>query len=156
MAKYNYWLTQEGLTLLEGWARDGLTNGQIAHNMGIDEATFYRYQKRFCEMRKAIKKGKEVVDYEVENALLKRALGYEFQETKTKTTINGIETTIITKHIPPDTGAAAFWLKNRRPDKWRDRPEPEGDAALLKKAKELLEDIDSVVDKETERIPDEL
>ena len=66
------------------------------------------------------------------------------------------ETTVITKHIPPDTGAAAFWLKNRRPDKWRDKPEPEGDAVLLKKAKELLEDIDSVVDKEAERIPDEL
>lgn len=154
--KYEYWITQEGLTLLKGWAREGLTNEQIAKNCSINTDTLYTWKKKYPEISEAIKKGKEVVDYEVENALLKRALGYEFQETKTKTTINGIETTIITKHIPPDTGAAAFWLKNRRPDKWRDRPEPEGDAALLKKAKELLEDIDSVVDKETERIPDEL
>lgn len=154
--KYQRWLEPDGLILLEGWARDGLTDEQIAHNCGCNIATLYEWKKKYPEISEAIKKGKEVVDYEVENALLKRALGYELQETKTKTTINGIETTIITKHIPPDTGAAAFWLKNRRPDKWRDKPEPEGDAVLLKKAKELLEDIDSVVDKEAERIPDEL
>ena len=132
--KYEYWLTQEGLTLLEGWARDGLTDQQISKNCNINTDTLYTWKKKYPEISEAIKKGKEVVDYEV----------------------NGIETTIITKHIPPDTGAAAFWLKNRRPDKWRDKPEPEGDAVLLKKAKELLEDIDSVVDKEAERIPDEL
>ena len=123
MAKYDKWLSPEGLILLEGWARDGLTDEQIAHNMGISTKTLYNWKNKLLPILQAIKKGKEVVDYEVENALLKRAIGYEYTETKTRTSRNGIEITTTNKHVPPDTGAAAFWLKNRRPDRWRDRPE---------------------------------
>jgi len=95
--KFEYWLTDDGLILLEGWARDGLTDEQIAHNCGISVATLYNWKNKHVDILEALKKGKEVVDYEVENALHKKA-------------ING------------DVTAMIFWLKNRRPEKWRDKP----------------------------------
>lgn len=119
--KYQRWLEPDGLTLLEGWARDGLTDEQIAHNMGINKSTLYDYKNKHSEISDALKKGKEVVDYEVENALLKKAL-------------NG------------DVTAQIFWLKNRRVSKWRDKPEPPVDDDALKKARELLDGVDSAID----------
>lgn len=136
--KYEYWLSPEGLTLLEGWARDGLTDEQIADNCGISVATLYRWKKAHCEICDALKKGKEVVDIEVENALLKKAMGYNAEVKKTfKVRIidydpdtgrkikehEELKTGIDEVHIPADTTAQIFWLKNRRPDKWRDKPE---------------------------------
>jgi transcriptional regulator with XRE-family HTH domain len=78
--KYEQWLTKEGLLLIEGWARDGLTDEQIAHNMGIRRSTLSEWKKKFPDISDALKRGKEVVDRQVENALLKRALGYQFEE----------------------------------------------------------------------------
>ena len=120
--KFERWIAPEGLLLLEGWARDGLTDEQIAHNAGIAAGTLYEWKKRFPEISKAMKKGKEVVDREVENALLKRALGYEYQETRVEVgEKDGRKVIETTKQMPPDVGAAAFWLKNRRRDRYRDR-----------------------------------
>ena len=145
--KYQQWLDPEGLTLLEGWARDGLTDEQIAGNIGINTSTLYDWKNKFPKISEALKKGKEVVDIQVENALLKRALGYEFQETRVeKSDKDGTKIIQTLKHIPADTTAQIFWLKNRRPDKWRDKPEMPGDSDMLKKAKELLEGIDSAID----------
>ena len=145
--KYQQWLETEGLTLLEGWARDGLTDEQIAGNIGINTSTLYDWKNKFPKISEALKKGKEVVDIQVENALLKRALGYEFQETRVeKSDKDGTKIIQTLKHIPADTTAQIFWLKNRRPDKWRDKPEIPGDSDILKKAKELLEGIDSAID----------
>lgn len=78
--KYEYWLTEDGLTLLEGWARDGLTDEQIAHNTGITATTLYAWKNKYPEISESLKKGKEVIDRQVENALLKRALGFEYEE----------------------------------------------------------------------------
>ena len=145
--KYQQWLEPEGLTLLEGWARDGLTDEQIAGNIGINTSTLYDWKNKFPKISEALKRGKEVVDIQVENALLKRALGYEFQETRVeKSDKDGTKIIQTLKHIPADTTAQIFWLKNRRPDKWRDKPEIPGDSDMLKKAKELLEGIDSAID----------
>lgn len=116
--KYARWLEEDGLTLLCGWARSGLVDEQIAHNMGISCATLYDWKNRFPEIAEALKKGKEVVDIEVENALLRRALGYEYDEV---TTEYGQETKRVRKHVVPDVTAQIYWLKNRRPDIWRDR-----------------------------------
>ncbi|MBC8630276.1 helix-turn-helix domain-containing protein [[Eubacterium] tenue] len=119
MAKSKYFTHVEPkLTLIEGWARDGLTDEQIAKNLGINIATFYRYKKDYCEFCESLKRGKEIVDYEVENALLKRALGYEYDEV---TYEHGKETKRVTKQVAPDTTAQIFWLKNRRPEQWRDK-----------------------------------
>ena len=129
-AKYKNWITKEGLTQIEAWARDGLTNIQIAHNIGIRENTFYSWINRFPELEEALREGKEVVDIQVENALYKRALGYEIEETKTYMKDNGNGTQSkhiekVKKHIAGDTTAMIFWLKNRKPKEWRDRKDLE-------------------------------
>jgi len=100
---------------IEGWARDGLTDKQIAQNIGISVATLYRWQTKFCEICEAIKRGKAPVDQQVENALLKRALGFVAKETRTDSAGN---TQVIEKDVPPDTTAGIFWLKKRMKDKW--------------------------------------
>ena len=84
IAKYTYWLTEEGLALIEGWARDGLTDKQIAHNIGIAEQTLNVWKKQFSSFSESLKKGKEVVDRQVENALLKKALGFTYTERTAK------------------------------------------------------------------------
>lgn len=123
--KYEYWLTPEGLLLIEAWARDGLTDEQIAHNMGISKATLYNYKREHLDILEALKRGKEVVDIQVENALLKRALGYQYKEVKTEEYETedgpGKRVTTTVKEVVPDTTAQIFWLKNRKPDAWRDK-----------------------------------
>lgn len=122
--KYHEWLTEESLTKLEGWARDGLTDEQIAHNIGIATGTLYEWKNRFPEIDEALKKGKEVVDIQVENALLKRALGYSYEETKVIVETDGRKRVErVQKHVLPDVTAQIFWLKNRRPSAWRDKHE---------------------------------
>lgn len=138
------WLTEEGLTLVQGWARDGINDEQIAKNIGIAVRTYYEWQERFPQFRQAIKKGKAPVDIQVENALLKRALGYEYEETITE--IEEVEegrqkkhVRRIRKHMPPDVGAIVFWLKNRKPGKWRDKIEaaPDMENELLQSLLDL-------------------
>jgi hypothetical protein len=131
--KFHDWLTNEGLLKIEAWARNGLTDEQIAHNMGIRRSTLYEWKKKFPVISDTLKKGKEVVDIQVENALLKRALGYTFTEVTKERVIDydpktgeaiGSHMEIVkevTKEVQPDVTAQIFWLKNRKPDVWRDR-----------------------------------
>lgn len=133
--KYHDWLTAEGLLRLEGWARDGLTDEQIAENMGIRRPTLYDWKKKHPDISDTLKKGKEVVDLQVENALLKRALGYKYDEVTKElgTTVDEekgfikamVETKRVTKEVQGDVTAQIFWLKNRRPDRWRDKQDIE-------------------------------
>ncbi|PXX78464.1 helix-turn-helix domain-containing protein [Dielma fastidiosa] len=120
MAKYDYWLTDDGLQLLAGWARSGLTDEQIAHNMGIAVSTLYEWKKRYSEISEVLKNNKEIADIAVENALYKRAIGYSYTET-TKEDGKVIKT--VEKEVVPDTTAQIFWLKNRQPERWRDKQE---------------------------------
>lgn len=120
--KYHDWLTPEGLLKIEGWARDGLTDEQIAANMGIAVSTLNNWKNDHVEILETLKKGKEVVDRQVENALLKRALGYSYDEI---TREGGVETKRVTKEVTPDTTAQIFWLKNRMPHKYRDKQDVE-------------------------------
>lgn len=120
--KYEAWLTEDGLLCLQGWARDGLTDEQIAHNCGVNTATLYDWKKRYPKISEALKTGKGVVDIQVENALLKRALGYSYTETKVEKSVkDGMKTTMTVKEVLPDVTAQIFWLKNRKRDAWRDR-----------------------------------
>lgn len=96
--KYQKWLEPEGLILLEGWARDGLSEEQIARNMGVSRSTLSAWKNVHPDILDALKKGKEIVNYEVENALLKKALS-------------------------GDVTAQIFWLKTQRADKFREKPE---------------------------------
>ena len=126
MAKYTEWITEEGLLKIEGWARDGLTDKQIAENIGVAYSTFRDWIKRFPALSAPLKRGKEVIDRQVENALLKRALGYEYVETTKELTDLGLTVTKqVTKQVAPDTTAQIFWLKNRKPQEWCDKKETE-------------------------------
>ena len=114
------------LTEIEGWARDGLIDEQIANNCGVAYSTFRVYKNQYPELAAALAKGKEVADYEVENALFKRATGYTVRLKKAKVLSDGTVVEYTEEvHYPPDTVAMICWLKNRRPDKWRDRQEIE-------------------------------
>lgn len=123
--KYQEWLEQDNLIKLEAWARNGLTDEQIAGNMGIVTSTLYAWKNRYKEISEALKRGKEVVDIEVENSLLKAAKGYFVDEEKTYISeVNGVVTKrkeITKKYIAPNTTAQIFWLKNRKPIEWRDK-----------------------------------
>lgn len=130
--KYEYWISPDGLLLIEGWARDGLSKEQIARNIGCSRDTLNEWEKKFPDISDALKKGREVVVREVENALIKRAKGYDIEETTEELRFNRstgqselIVTKRVKKHVAPDTGAAAFVLKNYAPDKWRDRKDVE-------------------------------
>lgn len=135
--KYEYWLTPEGLLKLEAWARDGLIDEQIAANIGISRETLYQWKNKYSDISDALKRGKEVVDIQVENALLKRALGYEYTEVTQEVCENAETgemelhvTKKVTKEVVPDTTAQIFWLKNRRTDKWRDKQDIEHSGGL--------------------------
>lgn len=123
--KYQEWLEQDNLIKLEAWTRNGLTDEQLANNMGINVATLYTWKKKYDEINEALKRGKEVVDIEVENSLLKAAKGYFVDEEKTYISeVNGVVTKrkeITKKYIAPNTTAQIFWLKNRKPIEWRDK-----------------------------------
>lgn len=116
------WLTDEGLILIEGWARDGLTDEQIAHNIGCSVKTLYNWKKKHLPILQALKAGKEVVDRQVENALLKNALGFDYEE---EAVTNLGEVVEVKKYSKPNITAQIFWLKNRKKDEWRDKTEQE-------------------------------
>lgn len=146
--KYHDWLEEDKLTLIEGWARSGLTDEQIAHNIGIRRETLYDWIKKHPNISNALKKGKEVADFEVENAMFKSALGYEFEEVKTYIEDSGsgkkkrIEKT--KKHVAPNVTAQIFWLKNRKSAEWRDKQNVEhsGNIDVGKKSDIILKYLD--------------
>jgi DNA-binding XRE family transcriptional regulator len=129
MAKSKYETNvKDKLLLVEAWARNGLTDEQIAKNLGISKDSFYKYKREHTDFSDSLKRGKEVIDIEVENALLKRALGYKYDEvTREVNSDTGklVVSKIVTKEITPDTTAQIFWLKNRKPLEWRDKRDVE-------------------------------
>lgn len=91
---------EDKLFLLESWSRSGLTDIEIAENIGIDVRTLYRWKKKDSRISQSLKRGKEVADYKVENALYESAIG-------------------------GNVVAQIFWLKNRKPNDWRDKQSTE-------------------------------
>ena len=149
--KYEEWLTLDGLTRLEAYARDGLTDEQIAHNMGVSIATLYNYKRDHLAILDALKRGKEVVDIQVENKLFQRAMGYSYKETTREAVslkdecgkVYGSEmqiTKIVTKEVAPDVTAQIFWLKNRKPREWRDKTDIDYTGTLITKVERMTED----------------
>lgn len=146
-AKYQEWLKEENLIKVEAWAKSGLSEKQISQNMGIAYSTLKEWKKKYSALSASLKKGKEVTDFEVENAMHKSALGYYVEETKTYITeTNGVQTKKIEKYkkwIPPNSTSQIFWLKNRKPDVWMDRKAKDNDNkndSELVKYFELLDD----------------
>lgn len=125
-SKVDYWLTEDGLELIRSWSRDTFSKAEIAKRMNINVNTLVKWQKQYEEINDAINTTRELVDYQVENAILKAALGYKTKEIKVtigKKMVNGEmvemlkETT--TKEVPPNVKAAMFWLNNRKFEDWK-------------------------------------
>lgn len=123
----DYWLTKDGLFLLKCWCRDGMKLGDIANNMNISPSLLSQYRKKYPEIDEALKTGKEIVDYRVENALLKSALGFKTKEITVtigrKKGSDGEWYDILKetkeKVYAPNVTACLAWLNNRKPDAWR-------------------------------------
>lgn len=158
--KYVDWITEKGLKQLEEWARDGLTDEQIAHNIGIARQTIYEWKNSYPDIDDALKRGKAVIDLQVENALLKRALGYQYEEVIREPGENVVvdpatgqkkkvlvETKRITKEVHGDTTAQIFWLKNRKPDVWRDRHQMQHSGTL-----DIRQNIEQLSDEELDKM----
>lgn len=108
------------LETIKGWARNGLSNEQIARNLGVAESTFYEYKKQYPELEEALRRGVEDAIMEVENALFKSACGFYYDE---EVAFKNGTVTKVTKYCKPNTTSMIFFLKNKAPDKWRDRQE---------------------------------
>lgn len=118
------WLEEDNLMLLECWARDGYTFQDIANRIGIAVSTLRMWRMQYEDIDNALKKGREIIDYKVENALLKSALGYHTKEVKVTTTIRYGKTVETIKEVTdkeqaPNVSAIQCWLYNRLPNKWK-------------------------------------
>jgi len=123
------------LDLITAWARDGLIEAEMCKRLGVGVSTFNVYKNEHSELREALKNGKEISDYHVEDSLYKRAIGFTYEETtrepvlvekqvngeKIKTMLSPklVVTKVVTKHVIPDTAACVFWLCNRKKKEWR-------------------------------------
>ena len=121
---YLYWLQPDNLMLVAGWARTGYSIGDIARMMGVSNNVFRRWYDKYPKFRRAVKTNKDVVDYKVENALLKSALGYTAKESRVLVTMRHgkvVETQreTLTRDIAPQIGAIRMWLLNRQPEVWK-------------------------------------
>jgi len=123
-SKVDEWLKEEKLELLRCWARD-FTLSDIAKKIGVSEKTLISWRKTYPEIEQAIKDGKEIVDYRVENALLKVALGYTTTDVKTiisppdKNGNRTVRVEKIEREVPPNPTAIMCWLNNRKPEQWK-------------------------------------
>ena len=138
--KFEAWRTEEALARLRGWARDGLTDEEIAGKVGVSRSTLSRWKEKYPEIAEALRVGKDAADRVVEDALYHRATGYvqqvkklykvrrvEYDETTGRKVreheelVDGIEEVF----VPPDTKAQIFWLANRKRADWAQSPKPE-------------------------------
>lgn len=125
-SKVDYWLTEEGLALIKGWARNTFTKKELAEKIGIAISTLEVWCEKYKEIEEAVKTNREIADFMVENAILKAALGYRTKEVKVtigKKVIDGQTVEMlketVEKEVPPNINAAIFWLNNRKFDDWK-------------------------------------
>lgn len=121
-------------------ARLGATDDDIASFFEVCRATIYNWRNEHPEFLDALKGGKIMADAEVASKLFHRATGYQHPDVDIKVVNNEIVITDLVKHYPPDTTAAIFWLKNRRPDLWREKVEEN-------KSDNMAQLVSSLIDK---------
>lgn len=113
----------------------GAQDKQLAEFFKVTEQTINNWKKDHPTFFESLKRGKAEYDVRrVENSLLNRALGYDWEETKQEDGTNGSKTVTTNKHVPADVGAIAFYLKNRDPNRWRDKQEVESKVATVDKS----------------------
>ena len=133
--KYELWLKKDGLKRIEAWCREGRSEKEIADNMNVSVSTLRTWKQKFSEFAKAFELDDEekvkIRDEKVESALLKKALGYRYMETtyERATDEDGSKKMVVKRQVEkqasPDLSALTFWLKNRQPEKWKEKQEKE-------------------------------
>lgn len=117
--------------LAENYGLLGATDKEMADLFGVTERTLNQWKKDYPEFLQSLKKGKSIADANVASRLYNRAIGYDCKATKFATSEGRItDSKEYTEHYPPDTTAAIFWLKNRQPEKWRDKKEVDANVNL--------------------------
>ena len=118
------WRTKAGLEQIESWAAEGLINSEIANKMKIHPSTFYDYKNKYPEISESLKKGKKIIDCKVEQKLFNKCMGTKTTKVikeLNKDTGELIVVKEITEEVAPDTTAIIYWLKNREPERWKDK-----------------------------------
>lgn len=116
----------------------GATDMELADFFGVARSTIYAWRNEHEEFSDAVIAGKDRADHRVERALFERAVGYTFESEKVFQHQGEIVRAPIREHVPPDAGAALNWLKNRQPDKWRDKQVVEHDGKVEVGANDAL------------------
>ena len=160
---FKEWYSEENLTKLEAWARDGLTEADICKNIGIATVTLWDWKNKYPNVSNALKKGKEVADIIIENALYRKATGYNAKVKKAFKVreilydagkkIKEAEKIVYAEeevHIPPDTIAQIFWLKNRKPDVWKDKRDV--DIGANESIEAINIKVDTINEKDVDRL----
>lgn len=156
------WTTEDGLLRIKGWARDGLTDKDIAtKKIGIGERTFTDWKKKHKAITAALKEGRAPVDTEIEDSMVRSAKGFKVKEKKAfkvKTTKKkgGMEITEehmevveVERFVDPVVVAQIFWLKNRKKDYWKDKPISESDEVvdrIADRMAQILNGVESVIE----------
>lgn len=120
-----FWLSDDGIQLVAGWRREGASFERVAYLIGITESTLRKWRSLEPKMEAAIQQTDDLVNAMVENALLRRALGYSTVEVDEEL-VEG-EMRVVRRrerHVPPDTKACLSWLYSRRADRWRAQQAP--------------------------------
>lgn len=136
--KVNRWLTEDGLVVIQGWARWGLSVEQIAENMNVSKSALYNWIKKYPEIEKAVYSGKEVADFHVENAIYKSACGFFEDELKVESTGQAKKTK---RYYPPNPALGIFWLTNRQPQRWKNFRRNEDETKEIEKLDSALDKI---------------
>lgn len=143
-----FFLSEEGLTLIAGWRRQGIPLTEIAENyIGISKTAWWGWYKESDELRKACAVSLDIANSSVEGALYKRAVGYDYYE-ETHELVEGemILTKRVRKHVSPDVKAIMAWLYNRLPDRWRAMQEPLESTQYVSTIKDILVAMKDVAD----------
>ena len=144
-----FWMSEDGITLINQWRREGHSYDEIATRyIGIGSTTMWRWTKESPELAQALRVSQDVTNSRVEESLLKRALGYDYEEVTEELIEGQMRTTkVVKKHVSPDVKACLSWLFSRRPDRWRaQRTMDEDESNDMKTAKKILVAIKEVAD----------
>ncbi|MEM8615319.1 MAG: hypothetical protein AAGF20_00135 [Pseudomonadota bacterium] len=114
-------LKEVDLDQVEGLATRGWTDQEMADHFKVARSTWYKWKVDYPEFSDALKNWKQEADERVERSLYERALGYSHPEEKIFNDGGEALRVQTVRHYPPDTTAGIFWLKNRKPDEWRDK-----------------------------------
>lgn len=136
-------MTEEKLKMAEYLARDGLTLEEIRKEIAVAKTPWKAYLRKNPREKERLMSLRKTVDYAVEDALLKRALGYVAEEHRETEKPNGSEAVTTLKEVPPDVRAAMLWLKCRRGDKWNEKNGADDNSVVRELLSEMTKEAEA-------------